>query len=368
MENGPKFLSVVIRIRTKKETWKMRSNFCEFSGLVPIFDMCHHFRWVSKEVEKCPSTLDCRHKASHNNRLLTPRGNLNLGLCRYFTLLRHMSTRQSTETNLEFRRLSLLTMLFIEPSPEELTTVSELKEALSLGPAKSQTYSFTDVKILRFLRGRNHLFEKTLHGLIKHVEWREENKVDGILQNATSFNVELEQRKIFNAGFDLKCRPIICLIVRRHNKDNRNIEEVESSIIYSLELAMKRVKEVDEKILIVFDLAQFSLTCMDYEVVQILVKILQYNYPEILSAALIVNSPIIFSACWQIIRHMIDPVTAAKCLFIKTSQLSDYILPSDIPEDIFGFVRQPTENSPSVGETEGEIDGISKVADNITIA
>ena len=165
---------------------------------------------------------------------------LNPRLRHRFTLNSRMSTRQSAETNLEFRRLSLLTMQFVEPSPEELTMVSGLKEALSLSPTKSQTYSFSDVKILRFLRGRNHILEKTLHGLIKHVEWREENKVDGILQNATSFNEELEQRKIFNAGFDMKSRPIICLIVRRHNKDNRNIEEVESSIIYSLELADRK--------------------------------------------------------------------------------------------------------------------------------
>ena len=267
-----------------------------------------------------------------------------------------MACDQSIETNLEFRRLSLLTMLFIEPSPEELAAVSELKEALSLSPTKSQSYSFSDVKILRFLRGRNHVQEKTLHGLIKHVEWREEYKVDGILHNTASFNTELEQRKVFNAGFDLKKRPIIFLVARRHHKDKRDIKEVESLIIYSLEMAMTRVKIDDEKILIVFDLAQFALTCMDYDVVKLLVHILQFNYPEILSAALIVNSPMIFSACWQIIRLLIDPVTAAKCIFIRANQLADYMHPSDIPEDIFGIVRPVTGHSPSVGETEGDLD------------
>ena len=88
---------------------------------------------------------------------------------------------------------------------------------------------------------------------------------------------------------------------------------------------------------------------MDYEALKMLVDILQYNYPEILSCALIMNSPIIFTACWQIIKLWIDPVTAAKCIFLKPSQLHEYIDIVEISVDIAGVIR------PSVAEAVGAV-------------
>lgn len=233
-------------------------------------------------------------------------------------------------------------MQFIQPTVEESEAVSELKTQLF---DAAVTHPFTDIAILRFLRGRNHVKEKALNGLIKHVEWRKTNNVDSLLTNTTVFESEMEQRKVFNEGFDLLKRPIVNLIARRHNKDKRDIDVLQSYIIYTLETAMTRVRKDDEKIVILFDLSQFSLSCMDYEAVKMLVHILQYNYPEILSCALIINSPIIFSACWQIIRLMIDPVTASKCIFLKPGQLKTYIDVAEISHDIVGVFPLSDEAS-----------------------
>lgn len=242
-------------------------------------------------------------------------------------------------------------MQFVPPTVEETDAVSDLKIQLS---DAAVTYPFTDIAILRFLRGRNHIKEKALNGLIKHVEWRKANDVDSLLSNTTSFETETEQRKVFNEGFDLLKRPIVNLIARRHNKDKRDIAVLQSYIIYTLETAMTRVRKDDEKIVIIFDLSQFSLSCMDYEAVKMLVHILQFNYPEILSCALIINSPIIFSACWQIIRLMIDPVTASKCIFLKPGQLKTYIDVSEISQDIVGgsvSTDSPTMSKPASSDT-----------------
>ena len=57
---------------------------------------------------------------------------------------------------------------------------------------------------------------------------------------------------------------------------------------------------------------------MDYDAVKLIVNILQYNYPETLSVGLILNAPMLFSACWAVIKPWLDPVTAAKCVFVKT--------------------------------------------------
>jgi len=65
---------------------------------------------------------------------------------------------------------------------------------------------------------------------------------------------------------------------------------------------------------------------MDYDVVKMLVNILQFNYPDTLHVALVINAPYLFSACWAIIRPWLDPVTAAKALFVKKDQLVEYFL------------------------------------------
>jgi hypothetical protein len=70
---------------------------------------------------------------------------------------------------------------------------------------------------------------------------------------------------------------------------------------------------------------------MDYEVVKMLINILQFNYPDILHHALVVNSPFLFSACWAIIRRWLDPVTAAKVLFVSNDQLPEHIPAEHIP-------------------------------------
>ncbi len=69
---------------------------------------------------------------------------------------------------------------------------------------------------------------------------------------------------------------------------------------------------------------------MNYEVVKILISILQTNYPETLEKVY-VDSPLIFSACWAIIRPWLDPVTQAKVSFVRSSELSNFIEPSVIP-------------------------------------
>lgn len=215
-----------------------------------------------------------------------------------------------------------MSLQFVPPSDEEKETVVKLKAQLA---AENITYPFTDVAILRFLRGRKHIVEKALNGMQKHLEWRKELKVEELLKDTTSFNHELSQRKFFNSGYDKLGRPIIAIITRKHDKNKRILEDLRSYIIYVLECAIKQSRPEDEKIVLLFDLSKFGLACMDYDAVKLIVDVLQYNYPETLGMALIVGAPMLFSACWAVIKPWLDPVTAAKCVFVKSHQLTDHI-------------------------------------------
>ena len=96
-------------------------------------------------------------------------------------------------------------------------------------------------------------------------------------------------------------------------------------IIYNCEqVTFKLAKPEEERMVICFDLSGFSLRCMDYEVMKLLIDILSYNYPDTLEVAHVINAPFIFWACWAVMKPWLDPVTAAKVTFINKDKLSEH--------------------------------------------
>lgn len=204
----------------------------------------------------------------------------------------------------------------------------------SASESESLSYKFTDTTILRFLRGRQGDKDKALKAMLRHLKWRSEFKVDSI--DPSTIQSEIDKRKIFCESFDKCGRPVVTILARNHDKQDRDFETMQRFIIYQLEVALKMTRPEEEKILILFDLSEFSMQCMDYDVVKFLVQTLTFNYPETLSVALITNAPFIFSACWLVIKPWLDPVTAAKCTFLKREELSDYIEEHFIPPEVMG--------------------------------
>jgi hypothetical protein len=223
-------------------------------------------------------------------------------------------------------------MNFVSPTEVELQAVERLKEKLFLEKPESKSV-LTDTAILRFLRGRKNDEEKGYRALLKHLEWRADNHVDTINEKVSLFEVELKAGKIVVDGVDKVGRPSICVFARKHNKNHRDIEQVKMLIIYTLENTLKKARKEDERIVVCFDLTGFSYSCMDYDGLKLLVNILQFNYPDTLEVALVINAPFLFSACWAIIRPWLDPISAAKAVFINKAQLADYFPQESLPKE-----------------------------------
>lgn len=109
------------------------------------------------------------------------------------------------------------------------------------------------------------------------------------------------------------------------------MEQIESYIIYNLETALKQAVPNEQRIIVIFDLSGFSLQCMDYEALKLLIDILQTQYPEILGVAYVVNAPWIFNACWSVISMWLDPVTKAKVSFVDETHIREIMSGSEIP-------------------------------------
>lgn len=225
-------------------------------------------------------------------------------------------------------------MSFVPPTEEEKLHVESLRNQLfSEFPDLATNSNFSDTTILRFFRGHKGKEASALGGLKRYIKWRADEDVDTIEDRKHEFQKELDGQKCVLGSFDLNGRPASFCFAHRHNASDRNIEEVRKLTIYSLECLRKAAKPDEERFVIAFDLGQFTLKCMDYEAVKQLIQILQSHYPDTLESLYLLDSPMLFSACWMIIKPWIDPVTANKVQFIKRAQLTKYFDPASIPTE-----------------------------------
>ena len=228
---------------------------------------------------------------------------------------------------------------FVPPSEEETRVVEELQRELRANKELSHDFGFT--KTLRFYWGRKGDKDKAYRAMVRHDAWRRDLKVDSILERQFS---EGNYAKV-KAGPNyrlLNGQPAVYIIARKHNKNNRDVEELRDFIIYSLEEALKAADPREERLNMVFDLHEFSLSCMDYEGVQMIIQILGHNYPETLQRAYIVNHPVLFSACWFVISPWLDETTRAKVVFTSPEELRQLVDPASAPHEVFGL-RRPAE-------------------------
>jgi hypothetical protein len=101
------------------------------------------------------------------------------------------------------------------------------------------------------------------------------------------------------------------------------------------EASKKSFEDVIDNFCIVFDLKNFSLTCMDYPLIKNIIWLLSRHYPERLGVCLIYNAPTVFSGCWAIIRGWLDENTSSKVTFVNSEEdLCQYLIPDILPTDM----------------------------------
>jgi hypothetical protein len=215
-------------------------------------------------------------------------------------------------------------MPFDPPTAEEIEQVQSIKTRLTSAEVDLSP-KITEVTVLRFLRGLKHNTDEAYNRVVNYNTWRKEHSVDNI------FEVEPRLQKYFVSGLcgvdgkDYNGRPLGYGAARMHDKYNRDVEDMRLLIILVLEKLLKNAIPEEERFTIVFDLSGFSLRSMDYEMVKILVHILQTHYPDTLEKVYVVDAPFLFWACWAIIKPWLDPVTAEKVTFVKRAELKEHL-------------------------------------------
>lgn len=155
--------------------------------------------------------------------------------------------------------------------------------------------------------------------ILKTNKWRTDYGVRELANTPAVLKNETKARVLRHR--DCIGRPVIYIPAKNHNASERDIDELTKFIVHCLVIStffsnytLKTVpilqeqacdrcfEEVTDNLCIVFDLAEFSASCMDYQLIKNLIWLLSKHYPERLGACLIINSPAIFSTIWPIIR------------------------------------------------------------------
>ena len=210
---------------------------------------------------------------------------------------------------------------------------AKLNELILLLNAESLPYKFSATAYKRFLTACNQDPNQALVAMIKHSEWRTLIDIENVaLEKSPSFS---SKNIVVLGPKDWNGRPTLCSIIRRHNKNERNIAEIENYISFYMEKALKLTKPEEEKLIFIMDLHDFGFINMDYELVKVLIDIVQVQYRECLYRIFVVNSPWIFMACWAIIKPWVDYRTASKVEFIDIEKLNEYLDTSKLPDDVY---------------------------------
>ncbi len=169
----------------------------------------------------------------------------------------------------------------------------------------TNNYPFPNIVYKRFFIGNKENVENTIKAMVNHWRWRLVNNADNI--SSSDCSTILRKNIAVIQGRDRENRPIVNVMVSNHDKNDRDIKEFKNFIIYTLEKLLQAADPEKQRVTMVFDLYNAGFPQLDFEILKMLIDIVQVNYPEVLEVVLVVNAPYIVIACWSIIKPWLDP-------------------------------------------------------------
>uniref|UniRef100_D3TNE0 Phosphatidylinositol transfer protein 16 n=1 Tax=Glossina morsitans morsitans TaxID=37546 RepID=D3TNE0_GLOMM len=217
--------------------------------------------------------------------------------------------------------------------PINVNDLQDLKERMKLIAEADPNQYHNDYSLKRYLRAFKTT-DDAFQAILKTNKWRDQYGVSD-LANSPELHQYGDKARVLRHR-DCAGRPIIYIPAKNHNSNTRDIDEMTKFIVKCLEEGCQKCfEEVTDTLCIVFDLAEFSTSCMDMQLVKNLIWLLSKHYPERLGVCLILNSPGFFSTIWPVIRQLIDDNTAQKVIFIDNeTELCKYLIPDVLPTDM----------------------------------
>ena len=212
-----------------------------------------------------------------------------------------------------------------------------------------------DHTLARFLRARKFVFDKAMEMFTKYMQWRAEQNVDDV--SSFDFPEARAIKEIYPHGFHKTDRLGRSVYIERYGSlDIKRVFEItteermiryyireyESMINIRIPACAVAAGYAIEQTLTILDLGGSSTKLMKstvYNFIKLASGIAQDYYPEILGRMFIINTPMLFSVAWKVIRPWLDERTQKK---ISTEgskyqkKLLELVAPENLPEFLGG--------------------------------
>ncbi|KAJ1821908.1 phosphatidylinositol transfer protein csr1 [Coemansia sp. RSA 2671] len=196
-----------------------------------------------------------------------------------------------------------------------------------------------DVLLLRFLRARKWKPEDALNMLLACLRWRQNEDIDWLVWSGESrLNLALMRSGIGALHrTDRIGQPVLHIPVRLNDPKAQPLEQIVEYTIYLMEVARCVLHPPVEKVCLLVDTTDMSLSNMDWNFFRTFLHYLEHYYPECLGLVLIYNASWVFNSLWKLIRPLLDPVVASKVQFAASQKdLQKFIAPENLPVELGG--------------------------------
>ncbi|KAF0525728.1 CRAL/TRIO domain-containing protein [Gigaspora margarita] len=198
-----------------------------------------------------------------------------------------------------------------------------------------------DVILLRFLRARKWDVEKAIIMYISTLKWMLQTNVRDIVEGGEEglenyfagkdlegLKHQFTSGKSFARGTDKDGRPVCYVNVRYHKKDEQSFEVLQKYTIYIMETTRLMMEAPVETGCLVFNMAGFTMSNMDFQYVKFIIQCFESYYPESLGILIIHKAPWVFGGLWKMISPLLDPVVASKVRFTQNEKEILQLIPS----------------------------------------
>ncbi|CAD7695511.1 unnamed protein product [Ostreobium quekettii] len=187
-------------------------------------------------------------------------------------------------------------------------------ERMSLGGEKCD-----DAFLRRWLTAKGRDVGVATDAIQAHAEWRLKYVPCGRITEE-EISGELAAKKAYLQGCDDKGRPLIIFMGSKHTLADRNVDETQRLICYTMDnagLMSDSSEGGDGKVYCLFDLTGLRMENLDAQGFSAIFDVLEKHYPERLAVLWFLNAPFLFWGVWRLISPFVNEHTRQKIQFVS---------------------------------------------------
>lgn len=202
---------------------------------------------------------------------------------------------------------------------------------LGIGPRKLEP-----VEIMRFLEARDWDVEQATLMLKDNVTWRDATlpveRTPGVVD-------ELKKGKCYLRGKAKNGNPIVYVNSCKFDPNERDLENAVNAVVYMMEEGIQAFGGLGSSagVMLVYNRTGFTMSNWDKAFLQMIARMFQDNYPEVMVSAIVYPCGLMFRGLWKVAQFFLDPKTREKFIMAPDENcLLEHIDAAELPVALGG--------------------------------